>query len=439
MASHMWQPIVLVVALCLCTELAEADRRTLVLVDDLNVTYTHSIFFNSLRDRGFELEFLPADSPGLSLARYGEFLYENLIIFSPAVTEFGGSVDISAITNFIDNGGNVLVAGSPSLDDPLRNLATECGLEFDEENTNVIDHVNFDSADTGRHTRVLVPSKNIVDSPLMAGKRSDEPLLYQGIGMVLDPDNSLITSIVTGSSTTYSHDASESITEYPHAVGKSTVLVAALQGFNNARVVFTGSLDMFSDEFLSSPVQQGIAGGRQFESAANAEFINSLSKWVFKENGVLRYSNVQHHHVGESSPATYYTVSDNVEYSIRIEELVNGQWQPFRASGVQLEFQCIDPFIRAPLKGNKDGVFSTKIQLPDQYGVFKFLVDFRSLGYTFLVSSTQITVRPLTHLMYERFIMCAYPYYASCFSMMVGLVIFSAVYLFHREPKSKAE
>lgn len=35
-------------------------------------------------------------------------------------------------------------------DEPLRNLATECGLEFDEENTNVIDHVNFDHADNGR-------------------------------------------------------------------------------------------------------------------------------------------------------------------------------------------------------------------------------------------------------------------------------------------------
>ena len=35
-------------------------------------------------------------------------------------------------------------------DDPLRNLATECGLEFDEESTNVIDHVNFDHADSGR-------------------------------------------------------------------------------------------------------------------------------------------------------------------------------------------------------------------------------------------------------------------------------------------------
>ena len=33
------------------------------------------------------------------------------------------------------------------------------------------------------------------------------------ISMVLDPDNSLVTPLVTGSSTTYSHVAAESITE----------------------------------------------------------------------------------------------------------------------------------------------------------------------------------------------------------------------------------
>ena len=33
--------------------------------------------------------------------------------------------------------------------DPLRELATECGVEFDEEKTAVIDHLNYDTDDTG--------------------------------------------------------------------------------------------------------------------------------------------------------------------------------------------------------------------------------------------------------------------------------------------------
>ena len=39
---------------------------------------------------------------------------------------------MSTITNFIDGGGNVLVAADSSIGDPIRELGTECGVEFDE-------------------------------------------------------------------------------------------------------------------------------------------------------------------------------------------------------------------------------------------------------------------------------------------------------------------
>jgi hypothetical protein len=34
--------------------------------------------------------------------------------------------------------------------DPIRDLASECGVEYDEEKTAVIDHFNFDVTDTGK-------------------------------------------------------------------------------------------------------------------------------------------------------------------------------------------------------------------------------------------------------------------------------------------------
>lgn len=46
--------------------------------------------------------------------------------------------------------------------------------------------------------------------------------------------------------------------QYPHAVGKNTALIAALQARNNARVVFSGSLYFFSDEAFLSPVQKAL-------------------------------------------------------------------------------------------------------------------------------------------------------------------------------------
>ena len=49
----------------------------------------------------------------------------------------------------------------------------------------------------------------------------------------------------------------------------------------------------------------------------------------------------------------------------------------------------------------------------------------------------QISVRPFRHNDYERFIPAAYPYYASAFSMMAAVVLFSIVFLYHREPVAK--
>lgn len=43
--------------------------------------------------------------------------------------EFGGSLNVETITQFIDEGGNVLIAGSSVTGDVLRELASECGFE----------------------------------------------------------------------------------------------------------------------------------------------------------------------------------------------------------------------------------------------------------------------------------------------------------------------
>ena len=98
------------VVLLACFDLTEARGKTLVLLDNANTKETHSIFFNSLKEGGFDLVFRSADDSSLSLVKYGEFLYQHLVIFSPSVEEFGGSLNVRAIADFIDGGGNVLVA-----------------------------------------------------------------------------------------------------------------------------------------------------------------------------------------------------------------------------------------------------------------------------------------------------------------------------------------
>lgn len=104
-----------------------------------------------------------------------------------------------------------------------------------------------------------------------------------------------------------------------------------------------------------------------------------------------------------------------------------------------MEFHRIDPFVRQTMESN-GGKFTAKFKIPDIYGVFQFRVDYARKGLTRLYSSTQFSVRPWRHDQYERFIVSAYPYYASAFSMMFGVCIFSVVFLhFKDETKPKTE
>lgn len=204
-----------------------------------------SIFF-CRPENGYKLTYKLADDANLVLSKYGVDLYKNLVVFAPSVEEFGGDISVDEITKFIDNGGNVLVAGSSKSGDGLRELATECGFEIDEDGASVIDHLNYDASDAGDHTTIVVSPDNLIESALIVGETNVAPLLYQGTGLLADRDNGLTLQLLTGSTTAYSYVPENSIKEYPHAVGKGTLLIAALQARNNARVVFSGELSTFA-------------------------------------------------------------------------------------------------------------------------------------------------------------------------------------------------
>ncbi|KAF4520913.1 hypothetical protein B566_EDAN014415 [Ephemera danica] len=393
---------------------------------------------NVIADRGHVLAYKSADDASLILKKYGEFLYEHLIIFAPSVEEFGGALKTETITEFVDGGGNLLVAGSSSSGDVIRELASECGFEVDEEGAAVIDHLNYDNSDQGKHTLIVADPANLIDAPVVVGSRDIAPLLYQGTGLMADRDNPLVLQLLTASSSAYSYIPDQPIKEYPHAVGKNTLLIAALQARNNARIVFSGSLYFFSDEAFNSPVQK--AGGKLYPRSGNQDVANALSKWVFKENGVIRVKSVKHHKAGEKNPPASYTIMEDVVYTIAIEKLQGDKWIPFDSDDVQLEFVRIDPFVRQNLVRKSGGQYEAQFKIPDVYGVYQFKVDYNRIGYTNLFSATQVSVRPLEHTQYERFIPSAYPYYFSAFSMMVGVFLFSIVFLhFKDDTKSKED
>lgn len=418
--------------------LVSSEKDTLVLLENLAIKETHSQFFKSLKDRGYSLTFKPADDASLILSKYGEYLYENVIIFAPSVEEFGGSLSVEAFTEFIDGGGNLLIAGSSSSSDLLRELASESGFEMDEEGASVIDHLNYDVKDIEKHTLIVADPSNLVDSEVIVGKKPAAPLLYQGTGLIVDPTNPLVLSVLSADSTAYSYNPDKPIKEYPHAVGKNTVLVAALQARNNARVVFSGSLYFFSNEAFNSAVQK--VGGKKFDKSSNEAVVNALSAWVFKENGVIRVKSVSHHKQGEQTPPPAYTIMDQVVFRLELERKSGNSWVPHSANDVQMEFVRIDPFVITTLKSVAPGKYESVFKIPDVYGVYQFKVIYNRIGYTGISNATQVSVRPLEHTQYERFISSAYPYYASAFSMMFGVFVFSIVFLHYKDDdKSKSD
>ncbi|KAH8287082.1 hypothetical protein KR054_002194 [Drosophila jambulina] len=434
----LWKALLIAaVAIAHCQAVLETDANTLILLDNLAIRETHSLFFKSLQDRGFKLTYKLADDSSLLLSKYGEYLYKNLIIFAPSVEEFGGDISVDRLAQFVDDGGNVLVAGSEKSGDALREFASECGFELDEDNAAVIDHLHYDVSDAGEHTTILTSAKNLIQADTIVGKANRQsdaaPLLYRGTGLIADKENPLVLKLLTAESSAYSYNPEASVTDYPHAVGRGTLLIAALQARNNARVVFSGSLQFFADESFTTAVQYAQSGVFH-KQAGNRAVAESISQWVFGETGRLRVASVQHHKEGESLPPEQaYTITDPVVYTIAIEELVAGEWRAFKANDIQLEFVRIDPFVRTYLKQTKSGAYQAKFEIPDVYGVYQFKVDYDRVGYTHLYSTTQVSVRPLEHTQYERFIPSAFPYYTSAFSMMIGVFVFSFVFLHFKD------
>ncbi|XAR59522.1 Dolichyl-diphosphooligosaccharide--protein glycotransferase [Bertholletia excelsa] len=395
------------------------DRRILVLLDDLAIKSSHSLFFNSLQSRGFEFDFRLAGDPKVGLQRYGQYLYDGLIIFSPTTERFGGSVDGAAILDFVDSGRDLILAADTSASDLIREIATECGVDFDEDPAAmVIDHTSYAVSDTeGDHT--LIASDDLIQSDVLLGsKKIEAPVLFRGIGHTSNPANSLVLKVLSASSSAYSANPKTKLSTPPTLTGSAISLVSVVQARNNARIMITGSLSMFSNRFFRSGVQKAGSSMKHTKSG-NEQFLTELSKWVFHERGHLKAVNVRHHKVGETDEPLMYRINDDLEYSVEIYEWSGKSWEPYVANDVQVQFYMMSPYVLKTLSTDKKGLYYTAFKVPDVYGVFQFKVEYQQLGHTSLSLAKQIPVRPFRHNEYERFIPAAFPYYGASFSMLM--------------------
>lgn len=68
----------------------------------------------------------------------------------------------------------------------------------------------------------------------------------------------------------------------------------------------------------------------RYPQTGNYELAVALSRWVFKEEGVLRVGPVSHHRVGETAPPNAYTVTDLVVRALGVESFGQVESVQFR-------------------------------------------------------------------------------------------------------------
>ncbi|GMH41291.1 hypothetical protein BSKO_09201 [Bryopsis sp. KO-2023] len=418
---------------------AESGNRVLAILEDEALKVSHKEFLSSVVEAGFEVTTGLSRDGSLRLKEWDEWLFDHLIILAPRAIEFSRAFGVKDVLEFVDSGRNVLFTGDVGFSSKIGELAQECGVDLDGEDTQVLDHLNFaqGSGDAGLpdDDSALIAADTSPTDAITGGFDSGAPVLFRGVAATLPPDTELAVPALLAPSTSYSSGQKEKLSSVKDpAIGRDISLVTLVQARNNARVSIFGSLEMLSDAFFNAKFKVW-ASGVSHDAPANREFCFKTAMWTFQRRGVLVVEDDRIKHWEMSSKATpeMYRINDDIHFEIGVSEQRDGKKIPFKADDVQLEYTMMDPHIRTNLLPSKEGgVLSADFKAPDVYGVFKFVMEYRKPGYSYIDIVRQAPIRPFRHNEFGRFLVSAYPYYVSCFSIMIGFFVLGFFFLYHK-------
>ncbi|KAE8695179.1 Dolichyl-diphosphooligosaccharide--protein glycosyltransferase 48 kDa subunit [Hibiscus syriacus] len=200
----------------------------------------------------------------------------------------------------------------------------------------VIDHKSYSISGTeGDHS--LISSDDFIQSDAVLGKTTIEaPVLFKGIAHSVNATNSLVLKVLSASPSAYSANPESKLLNPPSLTGSAISLVSVVQARNNARIMITGSLDLFSNKLLGASVQK--AGSQdKYDKSGNEQFVTEISKWVFLERGHLKAVNLRHLRVGETDEPAMYRIKDDLKFSVEIHEWSGKSWELYVADDVQVQ------------------------------------------------------------------------------------------------------
>lgn len=397
----------------------------LVVFEDQVMLKTHSRFVDSLKAIGKTVEVKQANSESFDLRADGEYVYDSIVLLCPTATKMERKLSLDSLVRFVDAGHNLFVAAGHGYSDYTSKVASSIGVDLDYKRNKMTDHQQpFQSLDDGSHT--IIRAGGLVQSKYLFGdeniKASD--IVFSGPGATLFTDNELIDKVMWGSGSCYSTDDSRRpLSKIPRVAGAASVLAAALSTRTESRASYFGSIDTLSNDAFDK-------AGKKHEKA-----LTSFLAWTVGHAGVLRTRNLVHSSIDDSgSLANEFRVKDTIKFSIDVQEWDGGKgvWSPYVADDMQVEFVMLDPWVRERLhySGNENGTYTATIPVPDQIGVYKFNIQYFRPGLSPIVLMKVVPVRPYLHSEYERFIGMASPYYASSFSMLIGVFLLGLVILY---------
>ncbi len=239
---------------------------------------------------------------------------------------YGPALTPKILLDYVNAGGNVLLglsseAGTPSAVSSLL-------LEFDislssDKNSVVVDHFNYDTVSAAEKHDVLLlnrPGQLRTDVSNFFG---GEGLLAvpKAVGQTLGNTSPLLATILKAPVTAYAYnpkEEGESVDEL-FATGSQLALISAMQARNSARFTVLGSLEMLQDHWFDASVKT--SGGKNTKTV-NQQFARQLTEWAFKEVGVLKVFNIQHHEVSSSKKSSGNTTAVG-EYNPDIYRIKN--------------------------------------------------------------------------------------------------------------------
>ncbi|KAI1080216.1 Dolichyl-diphosphooligosaccharide-protein glycosyltransferase 48kDa subunit [Whalleya microplaca] len=432
---------------------SSSGGRLLVVLEDVAEKAGYSKFFGGLEGRGFQINYETPKSESLRLFHLGERSYDHVLFLPTKSKGLGPNLTPNILLDFINAEGNILLALSAATPAPtsLVSLLLELDIHLPPDRQGlVVDHFNYDTTSAAeKHDVLLLPPPgplrpDVKDffSPLAD---NGELLAFpDGMGQTLG-DGSLLTPLLRAPATAYSYNPKEQaeVVDDLFASGAQLSLVSTVQARNSARFTVLGSADMLTDKWFDAKVKK--VGETKSVNTLNREFAKAVSGWTFKEIGVLRVNWIEHHlneeGLSNASNPKIYRIKNDVTYSISLSEYSWDQWLPFTVPAhdeLQLEFSMLSPFHRLTLQptiSSQDSTtYSTSFKLPDQHGIFNFLVNYKRPFFNNIEEKNTVSVRHFAHDEWPRsfVISGAWPWITGIGATVTGWVAFCAIWLYSK-------